>query len=395
MLQFAALIINKGVAFSQIVVVFAAIIPTFLEIALPMSALLGVMLAFARLSGDSEIIIIRASGVSLTQLLKPVIIFAFIIAAINIYVSLQLRPWGNAKLAQSFFEIARSKTTAGLNPGIFNKLGRITLYSEKINDTNGALEKVLIDDKRDENSRRIITAQTGQIISNPENRSIILALKTGDIHEESNNNYVLTHFTDNDLVIDFEELYRSAEVDHEKKSKEMYLDELFATMAKYKQLSRELKAVNEDVTLLPAELQETLKKDQNPTVKDLNRQIQRIKTEAGSRFSMPFATFILALLGMPLGIVPPRAQKAWGAGLSVLLGLAVFTIYYVLLSLGMTLGENGKISSYLGLWIPNLVAALVTGHVIHRICTERWYSIAHGLEEIMQSIWSKFKRKNK
>ena len=68
MLKFASLIINKGVEFSQIASVFIAIIPTFLEIAIPLSVLLGVMLAFARLSGDSEIVVMRASGISLYQI---------------------------------------------------------------------------------------------------------------------------------------------------------------------------------------------------------------------------------------------------------------------------------------------------------------------------------------
>ena len=50
MLQFASLIINKGVEPGQIGMVFLAIVPTFLEIALPLAVLLGVMLCFARLS---------------------------------------------------------------------------------------------------------------------------------------------------------------------------------------------------------------------------------------------------------------------------------------------------------------------------------------------------------
>ena len=51
-LKFTNLIVNKGVDILQVAKVFLAIIPTFLEIALPLSVLLGVMLAFARLSGD-------------------------------------------------------------------------------------------------------------------------------------------------------------------------------------------------------------------------------------------------------------------------------------------------------------------------------------------------------
>jgi lipopolysaccharide export system permease protein len=380
MLQFAALIINKGVAFHQIATVFIAIIPTFLEIALPMATLLGVMLAIARLSGDSEIIIIRASGISLLQLAKPILIFGLLITIFNYYVSIVLRPWGNFKVAESLFEIARSKTTAGLTPGVFNRIGSITLYAEEINDKTGQINKVLIDDKRDENSRRIIVARNGRLISDTLNRSLILALENGDIHEESKENYVLTHFTTNNFVVDFDELYKNADLGHDKKTRELYLHEIKEKIGSLEYALSQIRETDGDNKLLSEEIRKIFHNQEIPTTKELKRQIRKLKTEAGSRFSMPFATLFLALLGMPLGLVPPRTQKTWGAGLSVVLGLLVFTVYYVLLSIGITLGENGKIDYQLGLWMPNIIAVLLTIFVMYKITTEKWYSIAHGFE---------------
>ena len=123
MLRFAALIVNRGVELSEIATIFIAVVPTFLEIAIPMATLLGVMLAFARFSGDSEIIVIRASGISLFQLVKPVLIFATLVGLGTVFISTTLRPWGFRELSKGLFEIARSKSTSGLSEGIFNKLG--------------------------------------------------------------------------------------------------------------------------------------------------------------------------------------------------------------------------------------------------------------------------------
>ncbi|MCI5064648.1 LptF/LptG family permease, partial [bacterium] len=61
-LKLTSLIVNKGVLLSQVLLVFLSVIPAFLEIAVPLAALLGPMLTLARLSGDSEVIVIRASG---------------------------------------------------------------------------------------------------------------------------------------------------------------------------------------------------------------------------------------------------------------------------------------------------------------------------------------------
>jgi lipopolysaccharide export system permease protein len=386
MLTFAALIINKGVEPKFIVEIFIAIIPTFLEIAIPMAALLGVMLAFARMSGDSEIIVMRGIGISLLQLLRPIFLLALIFSAISFFISMSLSPWGNYQLGQSLFEIAQNKSTSGLHAGVFNKLGKITLYSEEIDDNSGDLRRILIDDKREENSRKIILAQTGKIVSNPADRSIILVLNDGYIHETINGSYSLTNFNNNNLLIDFNEINQSEDNSQEKRSREMYLPELHSERLKYLDYEKSLKEVNEDFTKLPAESTSFLEGQGIGTMGQLKRKIRRLETESGRRFSMPFATFVLTLLGLPLGIIPPRTQKSLGIGLSVTTGLAVFTIYYVLLSLGITLGENGKIPVYLGLWLPNIVALTICIYAIHKVTTEKWSSIAHGVEIILGKL---------
>lgn len=384
MLQYTALIINKGVDPVYILEVFVAIIPTFLEIAIPMAALLGVMLAFARMSGDTEIIVMRASGISLLQLLKPVIIMAIIFSAASFYISIVLRPWGNYKLAQSLFEVAQSKSTAGLHPGVFNLLGKITLYAEGINDQNGDLNRVLIDDRREPDSRKVILAQKGNIISDPESRTIGLLLSDGYIHEIVGKNYGLTHFTSNSLIIDYNEINESAGGAKDKRSREMSLAEIESEIEEHWRIFDEYKAANGDPDLMSAETKLFLEEEHVRNSGDLKRKIRRFKTESGRRFSMPMATFILALLGLPLGIVPPRVQKTWGIGLSVGVGLIVFMVYYMLLSLGITLGENGKINVYIGLWLPNIVASIITFYIIHRVTSEKWNSIAHGFEMALE-----------
>jgi lipopolysaccharide export LptBFGC system permease protein LptF len=120
-----------------------------------------------------------------------------------------------------------------------------------------------------------------------------------------------------------------------------------------------------------------------PSAQDLKKRYNKLRTELGRRFSMPYAAFILALVAMPLGIHPARAQRTWGVGLSATLGLAVFVFYYALLSIGVALGENGIVNPYLGLWLPNIAATLVAAFCLYKVCTEQWQSITHGLEEIV------------
>ncbi len=71
-------LIISGVNFSQILMLLFFISPSFLIFTIPMAFLLGTLLSFGRLSGDSEITAFKASGVSLYQLFLPISILAII-----------------------------------------------------------------------------------------------------------------------------------------------------------------------------------------------------------------------------------------------------------------------------------------------------------------------------
>jgi len=396
MLKLASLVINKGVDLSRVVMVFVSVIPTFLEIALPLAVLLGVMLGFARLSGDSEIIVIRASGVSLKQLIKPVAVFGILCAMLSLFVSLYLRPWGYKELSRNLFEIARTKSTAGLSEGVFNDLGMITLYAEKIDHHSGDLEHILIEDRREKAVKRIITAQTGIIKSSESARTINFNLKNGQIHEMVEDDYTLTNFTTNDLAMNPDDLYDSSSSKKGKRAREMTNGELSrnARLTQLQLYKARLLSYRAKTTLSKAQASPKTEDEETeePSAEEIQRKLNQLKIERGRRLSMPFAAFILALLAMPLGIQPPRTQKAWGAGLSASFGLVVFVIYYGILSLGIALAENNFVNPYLAVWAPNIVSALIAGYTLSKMSSEEWQSIAHGLESIASACMKKLSR---
>lgn len=399
LIQLTSLIVNKGLVFKQIAIIFIAIVPTFLEIAIPMSVLLGVMLAFARLSGDSEIVVMRASGLSLITLSKAVFTFGALISIISFIISIWLSPWGNKTLNTVLYEIARSKSTAGLDEGLFNKLGKLTVYSEFINHQTGDLQKVLIQDDRADLERLIISKQ-GKILSDDKNQRIIISLSDGDIHEEDKKNYAITHFDTNQITIDADQIYDPDANVSGQVSKKMSISELKKEKKEYEKslnLFKEAKNIKDkDLkkdTLVP--LLPTIKSQENEiSYKDFIKRTATFELEAGKRFSMPFACLILALVAMPLGIQPPRAQKAWGAGLSSLLGLGVFITYFGIMSVGMALCEKGSISAFVALWLPNIILGIFAGILLQKMNSEKWQSTAHFAESICL-FFVKFRKKKK
>lgn len=393
-LKFSSLIINKGVAIHQIGWVFLSVIPTFLEFALPLSTLLGVMLAVARLSGDSEIVVLRASGVSLYQLLRPLAWFTLFVFIFANIVSFSLKPWGHQTLSDALFDIARSKSTAGLEAGTFNHIGALTIYAERISDATGELHGVMIDDRRGKDERKIIFADHGRIISRPTNRSIIFALETGSIHEMIGRKYLSTQFVTNSIVLGSDELYDPREKQKGIAPRELTAQKLRISIADIRAAENAMRQSGEKSRALdsfPPEVQAHFSGFEL-TLAQLTKKRRRLEVELAQRWSMPFATAILAILGLPLGINPPRTQRTWGIGLSVAVGIAVFVIYYGLLSLGLTLVEAGTVSAMVGVWLPNLACALMAGSLLFQLGSERWSSIADITRVISLSRVSRRRR---
>jgi lipopolysaccharide export system permease protein len=376
MLKFAALIINKNVGFLQVGLVFISIIPTFLEIAIPLAALIGVMLAYARLSGDSEIVVMRASGINLYQLLKAPLLFGVFCCFLSYAVAHYIRPWGFQTLSETFFSIARAKSTAGLNSGVFNELGVITLYAEEISQDNGSLGKVLIDDKRDAQQRKIITAQTGEIVSDPKAKTIVFHLYDGDVHERIEGAYVVTQFASNSLVLEPDELYGQTGTQDRLRARELYPDKINSLQREIEEKQTLLESgellSNEDMSPQLAHLM----KNEALVAKRFAKKQTQLLVEENLRISMSFASLLLALVAVPLGISPPRMQRTWGAGLSMLVGLSIFMVYYAILTVGITLAEAEVLTPLLAVWLPNIIGALFGWSLIRSFASERWSSFA-------------------
>src|SRR5512139_788105 len=108
-LNLIELVVNRGGSLSHILMLFAFISPSFLIMTIPISVLLATLLTFGRLSSDSEVTALKASGMSLYQLFVPISVFAvaaFLLASFLVFYGL---PWGNKGFKATLYRLARSK----------------------------------------------------------------------------------------------------------------------------------------------------------------------------------------------------------------------------------------------------------------------------------------------
>ncbi len=404
LLRLSDLVVNRGVAGGDIVMMFVAVVPTFLELAIPMAAVVGVMLAVSRLSADAELVVMRASGVSLYQILPAVLAFGLILAFIGVSVAQYFKPWGYRTVSELLFKIARDRTTAGLEPGVFNKLGMITLYPEQINYQTGELTRVLLDQRQSGAGRRIFFAQSGLMSSDPVTRSLTLELYDGEIHEESESSvnvtppaidskrskpnagtiaidraYSMTRFASNSIDIG-PEMLGANERGSEPSIRTLTAAQLKSARDWYLKYRPQISGAGPDGIPLIGDFRQLIALK---TKKELDKRQSRIDTELAIRWSLPFSALILALIAFPLGVQPPRGQSSWGASASLGLGIGIFLLYYGLLSIGLALADSRTISSVVAVWIPNFAAAIVAVLLNREICSERIQSVGEILEKLI------------
>src|SRR3712207_3975807 len=108
--KFGALV-GKGLPWTVIAEVFALSLPFIIAMTLPMAVLLAVLYTFSHLAADNEITAMRASGISVYQVLRPVLAWGVFMAAFNFAFVDQVLPRSNARLRALLIDIGRKKPT--------------------------------------------------------------------------------------------------------------------------------------------------------------------------------------------------------------------------------------------------------------------------------------------
>src|SRR5512139_2273648 len=104
-----AVLVARSADLTTILRVFVNLLPSILAVTLPMAFLLGVLLAFGRLASDSEIIALRAVGVSPSRLLVPVALLSLVMTSVTFYINAVALPAANQSYRELVFSLVVSK----------------------------------------------------------------------------------------------------------------------------------------------------------------------------------------------------------------------------------------------------------------------------------------------
>lgn len=316
LIKLTDLVISRGVPMADISRMILYLMPSFLVFTIPMAFLLAVLLAFGRLSADNEITVMKSGGLSLVQIMPPVVLCAAAAVLLTLAVSTIGVPWGNTAFKRISFEILRQNVSATIREKVFwDEIPGIILYTDHYDERNHTLKGIIIQDNRDQTRPMTIFAASGRLGCTPRQEDICMVLENGSIHTTGKEDeYRLVNFSEYALTV--------------------------AGPGKEGGIGRN------EMDMGIAELRRQISDPATPRATRL-----KLAAELQSRFAFPFASLVFAVVAVPLGIQNRRSGKS--AGFSVSIGILL--AYYVLLSLLRTLAERGALPAWLALWLPNMI----------------------------------------
>ncbi len=179
------MLLGKGLPWTTMVEFFLLTIPYLVAMTISMSVLVAVLHTFGRLTDDSEITACRAGGVSIGQLVRPVLLAAGAVAFVAFLFGDQILPRTNHKLRMLMVDVARQKPTFSLREHVVNDVqpGRVFLRAASIDQATYVMHDVTIYRLTDQNTTRIVYADSGRMAFDLNQEDLQLILFNGSAHE--------------------------------------------------------------------------------------------------------------------------------------------------------------------------------------------------------------------
>lgn len=320
------MMVRFGLPLSVVLEVLALRLPEMAFYTFPMSMLLASLLAFGRLSGDSEITALKACGVSLFRIMAPVVMVSLIISGATVALNEFVVPQADWAAKNILYEAQHQRKLPTARENVFYQEleeGRLKRFFYARNFDGQTMRGVLVQEFEGDRLDRIIRAdhaeykRGGWIFFDGE------MYQTGD-HGEYR---FFIRFKEQQVALKEALLTLSQE---QRAPTEMNIRELAHHVKLLKESGQQGGAINE------------------------------LEVQWHQKLSVPFASMVFMMIGAPLGLRPNRSSSSIGLGLSIL----IIFVYYLIMFMFMAMGQAGHLAPWLAAWMPNLIGAAVGAGLI-------------------------------
>lgn len=349
-------LIAKGVTLPIIGRILLTLLPSSLALTIPISLLVGLLIALGRLSADREAVAMQACGVSLYRILRPIALLALVGTAVTAWIMIEAMPHANQTFRDITFRIIQAKAESDVRPRVFfEEFPNLVLYVRDVPPNTRGWKGVFLADTRNPGETQLLTADRGHFVLEPAQRRVDLILEDGILHRSKADTpaqYELQQFESLTVQLDPETVFPRQGLTPG--DNELSIPQL-RTKAR--------------------ELREQGMSPHGPIMA-----IQR-------KYTIPVACLVFGLIALVLGVTHRKDGKNAG----FVIGIAVVLVYYVLMYLGEAMAKGQKVPPEFALWIPNVV--LGAAGLILLVLKTRGYELSPSIRiPVPERLAGLFKR---
>ena len=316
------LIFDKGVGFWPVANVIVSIFLYLTGISIPLSFLLGILMAFGRLASDNEIIALRTSGISIFQILLPVFGLSFVVYILSFFLYVSVIPRADWNATKAIRALEKNATALIEEKVWMEGFGNSSIYVNRIYDGNKFRNIAIHQLIPDNILPRVIIAENGEYVLDEVKKQILFSLKNGHIDEPSakeKNKYQRIDFGFYQVSLPVNQKMFSAP-----KKRVYHLT--------YMELNKKIRETPQDQI-----------------------DYRSLVFEKHIRLVMSSASIVFLLLGIPISINLSRPDKS--TNFAVAAGLALS--WYLLMLTGRGLALHADLPIAFGTWLPNIVMGAI------------------------------------
>lgn len=420
---------------------------TAIPMSLPLALLLALLMSFGNLGEHYELVAMKASGISMWRVMRPLLHFSLIISVLAFFISNSLIPMAWLKWRTLLTDVQRQKLAFNIKEGVFYRdIENYVIFVERKGDDGSSIYGVKIYDHTDRlGNTKIISADSGQMTLSPNQKSIVFTLYNGFNYTDVTNidNFKATRpfermsfkqeqikfsLKDFDLTRSSEEMYKSSQQMMNIRQLSTSLDSLerrfgdkqnafsqgFARRwTNFNSMSNgNVVADADSIVTLQWPLLEHLDGSNRKAVLEMaiatannardnaafnkldlrsqTENINRHKKEWHKKFTLSIACIIFFFIGAPLGSIIRKG----GLGLPVVVSVLFFVVYYIISTLCERMAVLGQINMFFGVWMSSIVLMPIGVFLTFKATSDAALFDGDSWKKFLQRLLKK-KRENK
>lgn len=404
-------LVGKGLELTVLAQFFILSALTLIPLSLPLAILLAALMTFGNFGERYELLSMKAAGIPLMRIMKPIAFFCVILAFTSFYFQNVIGPKAQKQLWTLLVSLKQKSPEVDIPEKVFySDIEGYNIYVNKKDRETGILKDVLIYNFSDgfENAR-IIWAEEGKLELTADKKHLYLHLYNGEMFENlksqsidsKNIPYRRESFAEKHTIIDFDAEFNMVDgsfLNRRSDIKNMYeisatidslttftdsvgramFNETMQTTYRKNDLSKSdsikirennLAAINTDSLFRSLSSDDKLKaltsterrmsslssdwSMKSFTTSDNDRNILIHKSDWHRKITLSFACVFFFFIGAPLGAIIRKG----GLGMPVVISVLMFIIYYIIDSGATRVAKSGEMNIILGTWMSSLILA--------------------------------------